>query len=331
VPATPLVSGRSRWIAIVVLLLLAATLAEFLTGSTFIPDALLHPLGFAQLVGLYGGGVLSVREVTTRWNKRWASILLLGAFFAIMEEGLGARTLVDPTGSREGTLALYSYWLGVNWTTTVGITAFHAVFSVSFPILLLELLFPQTRGKRLVGNLGLFWAILAFGLGATTLALGEPFVPAWPVIAFFVALAIAYIIGAYLVPRDLLSSPTPHPRCPEWMFFAIGAAFVAEVFLIVIGPDLLTAVGIVTFFVASLALFLYLLVRFTGRIQTEMRKIHFALGMVVFLVPIDVIEELNGDVGVLAFTAFALGLLLYLRREWRERGELASSASGTAA
>ena len=51
--------------------------------------------------------------------------------------------------------------------------------------------------------------------------------------------------------------------------------------------------------------------------------------MVAFLVPIDVIEELNGDAGVLAFTAFALGLLLYLRREWEEGRKLTASPSGT--
>jgi len=326
-PVAPLATRRQRWLAIAALVLFAACLPEFLTGSTFVPDALFHPLGLAQLAGLYGGGVLVIREVTVRWNKRWASILLLGALFAIVEEGLGARTLVDPTGSREGTLALYSYWLGVNWTTTVGITLFHAVFSVALQILLVELLFPETRGKRLLGNVGFPFAFLAFGLGGVTMALAEPYVPAWPVIAFFVALGLVYIIAAYLVPRDLLSSPTERPVCPEWVFFAIGAAFVAEVYLIVIGPDLLTAVGIVAFFGASSALFLYVLVRYTGRVQTEVRKVDFALGMVAFLVPIDLIEEVHGDVGVLAVTALTLGLLLYLRRRWTLRRALVPSST----
>jgi hypothetical protein len=314
-----LVAGNARWVAIVALVLLASYLAEFLTGSTFVPDAILHPLGFAQLAGLYGGGALAIREITVRWDKRWASILLLGALFAILEEGLGARTLVDPTGSREGTLALYSYWLGINWSTFVGITLFHAVFSIAFPILLVELIFPETRGLRLTGNVGLGLAILALGLAATTMALAEPFVPTWPVVAFFAALSVAYVVGAYLVPRNLFSSPSDRPNCPEWVFLGIGGAFVAEVYLIVIGPDLLTAIGVVAFFGGSAALFLYLILRFTGRVDTEIRKVDFALGMVAFLVPIDTIEELHGDAGVLIFTAFTVGLLLYLRRKWTAR------------
>jgi hypothetical protein len=75
----------------------------------------------------------------------------------------------------------------------------------------------------------------------------------------------------------------------------------------------------VAFFVVSAALFLYLLVRYTGRVGTEVRKIDFTLGMVAFLVPIDVIEELHGDVGVLVVTALTLGLLVYLRRKWTAR------------
>jgi hypothetical protein len=314
-----LVTGRTRWIASAALVLLATYLAEFLTGSTFVPDAILHPLGFAQLAGLYGGGAVAIREITVRWNKRWASILLLGALFAIVEEGLGARTLVDPTGSREGTLALYSYWLGINWTTTVGITLFHAVFSIAFPILLVELLLPETRGKRLTGKIGLGLAIFVFGLAATTMALAEPYVPYWPVIVFFLVLGCVYVLAAYLVPRDLLSSPSERPNCPEWAFFGIGASFVAEVYLIVIGPDLLTAIGIVAFFSGSVAVFLYLMVRYTGRLENEVRKVDFALGMVAFLVLIDLIEELHGDVGVLAFTALTVGLLVYLRRKWARR------------
>jgi hypothetical protein len=41
--------------------------------------------------------------------------------------------------------------------------------------------------------------------------------------------------------------------------------------------------------------------------------------MVAFLVLIDLIEELHGDVGVLAFTALTVGLLVYLRRKWARR------------
>jgi hypothetical protein len=309
-------TGRRAWTALAALVLLAACLPEFLTGSTFVPDAVFHPLGFAQLLGLYGGGALVIRETTVRWNKRWASVLLLGAVFCIIEEGLGSRVLIDPTGSRAGASALYSYWLGVNWVPLAALTLFHAVFSIALQILLVELLFPETRGRRLLGNAGLAGGMFVLGLAATTMALAEPFVPSVGVIAFFVGLSAAYIIAAHLVHRDLFSTPFVRWKVPEWGFFAAGAAFVGEVYLLIVGPHLLSAAGTAAQFLVVASLILWIVVRGAGRTRNELRKIDFALGMIAVLAPIDLIEEVSGDVGVLAFSAFALGLLLYLRSKW---------------
>jgi hypothetical protein len=183
--------GRQSWIALAARVLLATCLPELLTGSTFVPDAVFHPLGLAQLMGLYGGGALVLRKATVRWNHRWASVLLLGAVFCIIEEGLGSRVLMDPTGSRAGASALYSYWLGVNWVPYAALTLFHAVFSIALQILLVELIFPETRGKRLVGNAGLAIGRFALALASGTMALAEPFVPSRGVIVLFVGLGAA--------------------------------------------------------------------------------------------------------------------------------------------
>jgi hypothetical protein len=51
-----LVTGNVRWYALVFLIIIAACLAEFLTGSTSILVTFTYPLGFATLVGMYGGG-----------------------------------------------------------------------------------------------------------------------------------------------------------------------------------------------------------------------------------------------------------------------------------
>ncbi len=149
-------TGRVRWYALISLLLLAACLPEFLTGSTRILVAATNPLGFATLVGLYGGGALLIRETTVRWGKRWAGVLLLlGGAYAIGEEGFAAKTMTDPVGSNIGTAALYSHWAGLNWVPLAAFTVFHAVFSIAFQLLLVELLFPETKGRRLLGKVGM--------------------------------------------------------------------------------------------------------------------------------------------------------------------------------
>src|SRR5438309_5257911 len=66
-----LATGKVRWYAIVSLVIIAACLAEFLTGSTPILGAFANPLGLVFNAGLYGGGALLIREAAIRWRKRW--------------------------------------------------------------------------------------------------------------------------------------------------------------------------------------------------------------------------------------------------------------------
>ncbi len=47
-------------------------------------------------LGLYVPGALIVREAMVRWNKGWGSVLLLGAAYGILEEGVALSTLFNP-------------------------------------------------------------------------------------------------------------------------------------------------------------------------------------------------------------------------------------------
>src|SRR5438309_8430519 len=92
-----LATGKVRWYAIVSLVIIAACLAEFLTGSTPILGAFANPLGLVFNVGLYGGGALLIREAAIRWRKRWGAVLLLGGACDVGEEGLSAMTMLKRT------------------------------------------------------------------------------------------------------------------------------------------------------------------------------------------------------------------------------------------
>lgn len=65
---------------------------------------------FIFLGSLYGSGVLLVRDYARRWNKGWRSILLLGAAYGIIEEGIPVRSFFSPTWKDLGTLATYGHW-----------------------------------------------------------------------------------------------------------------------------------------------------------------------------------------------------------------------------
>ncbi len=310
-----LATGRVRWYALTSLVLLAASLPEFLTGSTPILVAATHPFGFATLVGLYGAGALLIRETTVRWGKRWAGVLLLGGAYAIGEEGFAAKTMTDPTGSNIGTAALYSHWAGLNWVPVAAFTVFHAVFSIAFQLLLVELLFPETKGRRLLDNIGVVITLALYGLTIFLLPLSEPFVPALPVTISLASLALVYIVAAYFVPRSFLKARGERPDRPELYFILLGIGFMGGFFLIIVfGPHFLPWPATAALYAPLAGLLAWYLAKHAGRLENDRAKMAFALGMTLVFVPIDIGGELSGNVGVLVFTALTFVILIGLRQ-----------------
>jgi hypothetical protein len=48
-------------------------------------------------------------------------------------------------------------------------------------------------------------------------------------------------------------------------------------------------------------------------------KIAFLLGMTLIFIPIDIMLEIGGDVGVLVYAALIIGLLIWLRQRVKQR------------
>lgn len=153
---------------VLVLLFLAPMTAELLTSST--PLRLFFvPFNLIVNLGLYGLGAILIRELARRRGLGWPRILLLGAAYGIIEEGLVIQSFFNPYHPGLGNLAVYGRLFGVNWVWAEGLTLFHAVFSITIPILLTELLFPARRrdpwlgkrGLRVVGSI--FTLVVALG------------------------------------------------------------------------------------------------------------------------------------------------------------------------
>lgn len=320
-----LVKGGVRWKSLITMLLLAATLAEFLTGSTPVRDVLFPP-GLGLLIGLYGGGALLIREAALRWGKRWGAILLLGGAYAVGEEGFAAKTMIDPTGSNIGN-QLYTYWAGINWVPLAWLTLFHAAFSIVVPLVLVELLFPETKGKRLVGNLGLMITAVIYVVTVALISLSEPFMPSFPVIVFLSIYSLAFIIAGYYVPRSFLQPKGERPDRSELKFVLLGIFFMAGFFLIVLFGRLLPwPVQAFLFLPLALVTGKYLMDH-AGRAGNSIVKIDFLLGIVLVFVPLDIINELAGDVGVLFYTTFVIALVVWVRRQVKFASNIDAVAS----
>src|SRR5207245_622464 len=141
------------------LILLSPIIAEMLSGSSP-PLEWLNPITPLLLIWLYGAGVLVMRETAVRWKTGWPSILLLGAAYGIIEEGLAVKSFFDPGWMDLGTLAWYGRWLDVNWVWAVWLTIYHAVVSIAIPIFLTEWIWPRIRGQPATSRGGPLVALL---------------------------------------------------------------------------------------------------------------------------------------------------------------------------
>jgi hypothetical protein len=313
------------------LILLAATLAEVLTGSTPLPSIILYPIGFLFNIGLYGGGAVLIREASVRWRKRWGAVLFLGGAYAVGEEGFAAKTMINPNSPIIGN-QLYSHWIGINWVPLTALTIFHAGFSIAVPILLIELIFPKTKGRQLVGNLGLTTTLVLYGIDVTLLSLflGDPYVPSLFVIAFLSVYAATFLLTGYKIPKTFLQAKEERPDRRERTFLLLGLSVMIGFFVIGGG---LTSFGSLTLrflpWPATVALYLpfvgltaWYLVKHAGRSENDSVKIAFVLGMMLIFIPMDIMLEISGDIGVLVYTGLVIGLLIWLRQRVKQAGKV---------
>ncbi|MGA8302230.1 MAG: hypothetical protein WA691_06030 [Thermoplasmata archaeon] len=136
---------------------------EFLTGSTSFGAAVTVPSAaftfFLLTWPSYAFPVLLIREAVVAWNKWIASLLALGISYGALNEGLLAKTYfaVNPNspvlGGGEGR------WIGINWPWVTEITLFHMIVSISVPVVLSFLIFPETRHVRFLSERTIRWFI----------------------------------------------------------------------------------------------------------------------------------------------------------------------------
>src|SRR5215470_13612880 len=161
-PSIPAPTRRSGVVAylrrhpVFCLLLLSPGIPEYLSGSSSFAILTLNPILFFLFVGLnvglYGPGVILIREAMIRWKKGWATVFLLGFAYAIVEEGLDLSTFFNSKAGPVGILGVYGHWLGVNWVWTVGLMLFHSAISIALPILFFRLSFPGLNSQSLVAG-----------------------------------------------------------------------------------------------------------------------------------------------------------------------------------
>lgn len=318
-------STRRRNRAVLALLVLSPGIAEYMTGSSPVTAFAFNPPGFLlQLLlnlPLYGGGVLLIREVCVARQKGWASVLLLGAAYGIVEEGFAVHTFFQTRGNPVGVLGSYGHVWGTNWVWAVGLATFHAVYSIALPILLVQLLYPEWATQRVTTNRGLAFAGGAYLVDVVFLDAIAPSKPALGPFLFFVGVVGLLVYAALRAPGDLLTSRVPAPDWRPTRFVLLGLVFFPLwIFTSAFAPALrLPPVAAIAIFLGVLAATGTAVVRHGGVRSNEVAKLALAGGLLGALLPWELLLDLGQNPGVVLVAALAIVLLLYLRRQIARR------------
>jgi hypothetical protein len=142
--------------AALVLFLLASCTAEMLSGSTPILVFFTNPISLIFNPLFYGCGALLIREIARRIGLGWNSILWMGAAYGIFEEGLSLNTWARPWAEvvcrNPNDLCDYSRVGGLNTIWALELTVFHAIVSITIPIMLIEFVYPNRAKRSWIGT-----------------------------------------------------------------------------------------------------------------------------------------------------------------------------------
>ncbi len=320
---------------VLVLAVLAVVVPEILFGSTPLTE-----LGrILVTMPIYAGGAVLIRELARRRRVGWPQIAMLGAAYGLIEEGLVLGSIFSPNLFNAALVG--GRLFGVNWTWTEWTLGYHAVWSVSIPILLAELLFPARRTEPWLGRIGLVVAGLVY-LGGVVfmtlimrLAVDPGFSP--PVVPYILAGVIAVGLAALALRRSEtapVGNPVPDAvgAVPSPWLVAILALVVAGAWfeLLLLPAPVKTTGWIVLPMVLALALVsgLVMLVRrwSAGPAWTDLHRLALAAGPLVVHTLYGIVYvatlQTSGRAGHAIASAVAAILLALFAYRLRERAGL---------
>lgn len=248
---------------VAVLLLLAPVCGEVLSGSTPILD-FVKPPAFVLEIGLYGLGALLVRELVRSRGLGWTNVLLLGAAYGVLEEGLVVTSWINPYWPDAVSLGDRGRALDVSWIWASGLTVYHAIVSIAIPIVLADALFPSSArepwlslwGQRVVSLLLALVSLVELALIGFALFRDKGYAP--PAGGYLLALGIAATL-VVLGLRRWRPSAAPARAPSLWRLrafaFAMTVAFFgalwASPFAVPVGIGPVLLIAAVTWFALS--------------------------------------------------------------------------------
>jgi len=313
--------GKAIWF----LALLSPILAELMSGSSP-PLEFFNPIMFVGLLGMYGAGVLIIRELSIKWDKSWATIIVLGAMYAIIEEGLAVKSFFDPGWADLGDLDTYGRFWSTNWVWAVWLTIFHSTISISLPILIFGLVYPDFKHSRMLSDKQFRTVVTLFAADIVIFALVFSLNYAPPLVQYLLAIAAVYVLFrvAKLVPSTLVSARHEQPSWKPWKFFLLGLLLIVGGFLISNSSYAreLHPIWTILLLLSLAAGVLLLLQHKIGRTNNEPHKAAFAAGLMALFMFIGIPQEFDGVLGMSVVALLGMVFFVDLNRMVRGKSVL---------
>ncbi|MGH6839033.1 MAG: hypothetical protein ACREDT_09555 [Methylocella sp.] len=255
----------ARYAAVATLFLVPAVVVEFLTGNMTLA-VFADPISLVILFGSYGSGAVLARELTLRWQKGFASTLILGAVYGMFNEAMASGGFFDPhfyavVGNG---LENYGRWGGVNVVWAVEITVFHAVFSIAVPIIIVDALFPAFAHRPLLGNKSLlaffFLLVMVTAVQRVILTSRQPPVNTYAFI-FVIVLMIFLTLIARFFPAFFPSNEAWRTRKAPSNRFLFLSALLGSILWIVLIPRTLSFIRLPIVDILTISCVLFLVSR----------------------------------------------------------------------
>jgi hypothetical protein len=298
---------------ILLLFFLSPLIGEGLSGSTP-PLAFLNPAVTLLLACLYGSGALLVRDYARRWQKGWRSILVLGAAYGIIEEGIMVRSFFNPAWKDLGVLGTYGRWLGTNWVWAEWLAIYHAIFSITIPIFLVELTFPQSKTRIWLSSK---MRVLFHGLLVLAIILGFFAFPYDPGVLAIAGCIMAVVALGWLAKQIPNISPTQRNLKASWKILVPLGFSVPALFFFFFNSGLIP-IAAMTMIVGGFMVLGYerLLAGWARRGFTDLQKLGLMTGALgFFALFFDFILDLFlGRVGTSVLGVAFIAYLLWIRK-----------------
>jgi hypothetical protein len=126
----------------------------------------INPILLLVQTTFYGAAAILIREVARRKGLGWGNIVFMGMAYGILEEGLVITSWFNPYWPGLGKLAYYGRLFDTSWVWATELTIYHAVISITIPILLTGILYPTIAKRPWLGKRGIRGFTIALALSS---------------------------------------------------------------------------------------------------------------------------------------------------------------------